>query len=210
MNKFQSPSDLFTDPLDSLLQSAMAQAANRRVKAAPSKDSKAEVASRPKLHAGFYLPENWDHTRTISLIHRPTNTLLGNFREYHYQQISATRKLVRVEEPVETDGIEFVTGDWWLQQATERRADPASWIESRDLIIDIALAECSLYCDSAEVRVRLEHGWIARVELAVATRFTSSSRSTFLILPSGLDVLEAMSLESRVALKEELHIGEAE
>lgn len=211
MNKFQpSPDELFTDPLDDLLASAIREAhrRDRTVRPSPTKDSRAEVLARPKLTSGFYLPDNWTHTRTISLIHQPSNTLLGNFKEYHYQKVTATRKLVRVEEPCATDGLETVTGDWWLQQATERRTDPKSWIESRQVIIDIALAECGLYCDAATVQVRLEHGWIARVELTSDTRFTCAARNTFLILSAGLDVLEAMSVESRIALKESLHVGE--
>lgn len=216
MNKFQVASDLFIDPLDALLNEAVKEQSRKGpAKPLPSKDSKAELAARPKLHAGFYEADSWTHTRTVSLIHQPSNTLLGNFRELYYTgdrvlnlHALIPRKLVRVTEPVATDGTEFVTGDWWLQQISERRADPKSWIESRKAIIDIALAECGLYCDSAEVNVRLEYGWIARVELIADTRFTCAERNTFLILPAGLDVLEAMTVEARVGLKEELHVGE--
>lgn len=207
-DKFQTASELFVDPLDSLLDEAMREAAKRTVRPLPSKDSKAEIAARPKLIQGFYLPENWQHTRTVSLIHTPTNTLLGNFHEFHYRGHKVTRKLVRVEGPCDTDGIERVEGEWWLQQETERHANPQSWIESRKAIIGISLAECGLHCPAAEVLVRLEHGWIARVELASDTRFTCPARDTFLILNAGLDVLEAMSFDSKIALKSEMHVGE--
>lgn len=218
-NQFQSASELFEDPLEQLLNEAVKEqkARTHTVKAIPSKDSRAEIAARPKLKEGFYLPDNWTHTRTISLIHQPTLTLLGNFKEFYYTGDRVLnlhqlipKRLVRVEEPVATDGMEFVTGDWWLQQEQERRADPKSWIETRAAIIDIALIECGLYCDAAEVLIRLEHGWIARVELAADTRFTCAARNSFLIMPAGIDVMEVMTLESRIALKEEMKIGEEE
>jgi hypothetical protein len=213
-NNFLSPSDpesLFTDPLDGLLADALKQQSSRqtRVKATPSKDDK-PLVKPAKLTPGFYSPENWERSRTISLIHQPTNTLLGNFHELHYKPWPATRKLVRVEGPVPTEGTEFVTGDWWLQQEVERHQDPQRWVETRAAILGITLAECGLHCDAAEVRVRLEHGYVARVELAQDTRFTCPERNTFLILHAGLDVQGCMSLDSRLALKAELAIGEEE
>lgn len=207
-DKFQIAQQLFVDPLDDLLTSAMREASKRTVRPIPSKDSKAEVAARPKLTSGFYAPENWERVCTVSLIHQSTNTLLGNFDEFRYIPNRKTKKLVRVEGPRETDGVEYVAGSWWLQQETERHTDPKSWIESRAAVIGITLAECGLHCDAAEVTVRLEHGWIARVELIKDTRFTCATRDTFLILPSGLDVLEAMSIDSKLVLKAEMRIGE--
>lgn len=200
---------VFVDPLDQLLEQATREQSRRTVRATPSREDKPLI---PKAHLtpGFYSVENWEKTRTISLIHQPTNTLLGNFNEFHLLANSKTRKLLRVEEPTATDGTEFVTGDWWLQIEAQRHAEQKSWIESRSCIIGITLAECGLHCDAAEVIVRLEHGWIARVELAHETRFTCASRNSFLILHAGLDVLEAMSFDCKIALKSELHIGEEE
>lgn len=214
----QAPDNPFIGSLDDLLAEAMTQQANRNAaKKVATIDSRAEKAARPKLTPGFYDPINWSHSRTISLIHQPTNTLLGNFKEFLYvgsRVLSITdfipTKLVRVEEPVSTDGLEFVQGDWWLQREAERHADPKSWIESRAAIIGISLPECGLHCDAAEVVVRLEHGWIARVELLAETRFTCAARNHFLTLPAGLDVLEAMSFDSKIALKSEMKIGEEE
>lgn len=200
---------VFTDPLDQLLEQATREQSSRTVRSTPSKEDK-PLIPKARLTPGFYASENWDLTRTISLIHQPTNTLLGNFNEYAYIPNRKTRRLMRVESPVATDGTEFVTGEWWLQIEAQRRAEVKSWIESRSTVIGITLAECGLHCDAAEVIVRLEHGWIARVELAADTRFTCSARNSFLILHAGLDVLEAMSFDCKIALKSELHIGEEE
>lgn len=205
-----SPESLFTDPLDELMSDALRQSARRTVKPLPSRDSKAEARDRTKLTSGFYLPENWEARRSVSLIHRESNTLLGNFTEYVYIPNPRTTKLVRVDTPTATEGTEYVSGDWWLRQDAERAASIKQWIESKDAVIGITLVECGLHCDAAEVTVRLEHGWIARVELKAPTRFTCAQRHTFLILQEGLDVLAAMSLDSKLALKSELAIGESE
>lgn len=207
--EFQTAESLFTDPLDALLYEALREQAQRthRVKASPNKEDK-PLVPKVKLTAGFYESSNWEKVRTISLIHQPTETLLGNFNEFQYIHNRKTRKLLRVEEPTATDGTEFVTGDWWLQQEMERHLDPQRWVESRSAVIGISLTECGLHCDAAEVIVRLEHGYIARVELAADTRFTCPARNTFLSIPKGIDVQECMSLDSRLALKSELHVGE--
>ena len=207
--EFQQASELFIDPLDQLLNEALREQSKKsiRMKASPSKEDK-PLLPELKLTSGFYDQSNWKQVRTISLIHQPSATLLGNFNEFQYVHNIKTRRLVRVNEPTSTDGTEFVTGDWWLQQETERHQDPTKWIESRSAVIGITLTECGLHCDAAEVVVRLEYGYIARVELATDTRFTSPARNTFLIIPKGIDVQECMSLDSRLALKSELHIGE--
>lgn len=188
------------DPLDALLNEALAEAGKRRVKnAEPAK-------AIPRLNVGMDNPDNWTRTRTISLIHKGLQgqTLLGNFHELVYAYLKGTRKLQRVEGPTETDGMEFVEGDWWLTGKMQQFAEPQTWIETREAECGITLVECGLHSPDARVRVRLEFNGIARVELARETRFTSLARDTFLILPQGCDVLCAMSFDSKLALRAEI------
>jgi hypothetical protein len=189
-----------TDSLDALLNEALAEAGKRRVRNA------AQPKPTPRLNVGMENPENWTQTRTVSLIHRGPGgqTLLGNFNEFTYNYIRGTRKLCRVEGPTETDGMEFVEGDWWLTGETQKFAEPAQWVETREAECGITLAECGLHSPDARVRVRLEFNGIARVELARETRFTSLARDTFLILPVGVDLLCAMSFDSKLALRAEI------
>lgn len=187
------------DPLESLLLDALTQAKCRKTKAGEPAPPK-----RPVLDSGVHNPDNWKRTRTISLIHTPSNTLLGNFVEWVYPRLPGTRKLVRVDAPTETEGLEHVTGDWWLTEPAERFAAPERWVEARECRIGISLTECGLHSPDAHVAVRLEHGYIARVELAEETRFTAPARDTFLILPCGLDVLGCMGFDSKLALKAEI------
>lgn len=194
------------DPLDALLADAQREAARRRVKPAPS-----EKPKHPILPSGFSDPTNWKRTRTVALIHQPSQTLLGNFHEFLYDQRGVhARKLVRVNEPTDTDGMELVSGDWWLNAEAERHADPQRWIETRDVTIGMTLAECGLHAPAVAVHVRLEFGGIARVELAEDTRFFCVKRDTFLIVAAGVDVLQAMSFDSKLALRAELRLGEDE
>lgn len=191
------------DPLDALLNSALAEAYSKRMKASPAKDSRKESLARIKPEKRFSDPERWKHVRTVSLIHTESSTLLGNFKEYIHDSFTA-RKLERVVGPCETDGTEWISGPLWLQQETEERTKPERWIETREAICGLTLPEMGVHCPDAHVQVRLEFGGIARVELAEATRFTCPARNTFLTLPKHCDVLEVMSLDSKLCLRSEL------
>ncbi len=213
MSEPQSPQELFEDPLDALLKDAMVQAAcraphkDRRVKGLPEKESKAELNARLKISQTLANPENWEHTRTVALIHLESNTLLGNFKEWTYKypgKQGAPRKLVRVTEPTATDGTEYVSGDWWLSPEAAERSEPQRWTEERLLCIGVTLKELDLHCPQVEVKVHLYFGGIARVELIRPARFTCPSRSTFLILQAGLDILEGMTLDSKLDLRAQL------
>lgn len=191
------------DPLDALLAGAMAEAYHKTIKASPAKGRATEQQKRIKPEKRFSNPERWKQTRTVALIHTESSTLLGNFREFIHDSLSA-RKLERVTEPCETDGVEWVSGPLWMREETEDRTKPVQWIETREAICGITLPEMGVHCPDAQVNVRLEFGGIARVELAEATRFTCPARNTFLTLPKHCDVLEVMSFDSKLALRSEL------
>lgn len=196
------------DPLDALLADAQREAARRKVTVKPAPSEKPK---HPALERGFDKPENWKHTRTVALIHQPSQTLLGNFHEYLYDLRGVqARKLVRVTEPCATEGAEMVSGEWWLNAEAERHTEPKRWIETRDAVIGVTLAECGLHAPDVAVRVRIEFGGIARVELAQDTRFFCVQRDTFLIVAGGVDVLQAMSFDSKIALRADLRLGEDE
>lgn len=189
------------DDLEQLLSDALA--------ARPT-DKPKRLAHRARLAPGYTDLKNWSHTRYVSLVHRSTSgmqTLLGNFNETVCVALGA-RKLTRVEEPHPTDGIEEVSGDWWLTPIGQEGACLERWISERDLTIGATLAECGLHCPDTPVRVRLAHGGIARVELTSATRFGCPARNKFLVLPSGLDILSSMSIDSKLELRSMLLEGE--
>ena len=198
------------DPLEALLQEALAHSATvrqkRTVKALPSKEAK------PKLPPSWQDPSTWIPLRTVALIHEEGNvrTLLGNFQEFVHPRLSGARQLRRVSEPLNCDGMEVVKGDWWLTPQQTNAKRPERWVETKEALIGVTLKELGLHCPEVLVRVRLLHGGIERVELVEATRFGCPARHTFLILPQDLDILCAMDLDSKISLRHALQEEEAD
>lgn len=189
------------DFLHALLEEAKLEASRKTVRnAKPADPAKIKIAKT------FANPENWEHTRTVALIHTDSSTLLGNFHEFIHKLCPDARKLVRVTEPCATDGTEWVNGDWYLTREEEAHQDQTQWIRTEEVIAGVTLAEMGLHCPEAVVLVRIEFGGIARVELADVTRFTCPARNTFMMLPKGIDVLPAMSMDSKIALRSELEL----
>ena len=197
------------DPLDALLNSALAEQYHKRTKGTPAK-GKTPAGLKPiRPEKRFADPENWRRVRAVSLIHTETNTVIGTFEEFLHKTFPA-RKLIRVEGPSETDGTEWVSGPLWVRPETEEAAKAERWSETREAICGITIPEMGVHCPDAHVQVRLQFSGIARVELADATRFTCPARNTFLILPKGCDVLGVMSLDSKLVLRSELGLDKPE
>jgi len=150
----------------------------------------------------FLNPEHWKRTKGIALIHKDTNTLLGNFSEYIHT--SGARKLVRKNAPISVSCSEYVEGSWWLGESIkpEPRRD---WHETRPAILHIQLPELHLHSPACEVTAHISYGGIARVELSTDTTFAQTyGPVTLLHLPTGTNILELMSLDSKIKLREEI------
>jgi hypothetical protein len=188
------------DPLDLLYQELTVARQAKKVKSSPHQHKRPDP--------GYFDPSTWHQVRVVTLIHKPSDTVLGNFRELHHPRLPGGRKLTRVEEPCATEALEYVTGELWLTLQAVKSAKPENWVTHQERVIAITLVECGLYCPDAEVRVRLQHGGIARVELMSDTRFGCPARDSFLIFPKGLDVLGVMDLDSKLDLYHELTEGD--
>jgi hypothetical protein len=194
--------------LEGLLTRAMLrqkpQKERRKPGAAISIKELAEAEKR--VREQFYAPENWIKGRTIALVHDETETLLGNFAEFHSRLEKTARRLVRVDAPAAVDAIERVSGANWLnpvQVSADQAAPGAVAEEDRDAIIDLHMPELdNVFAPDVLVSVILHWGSIAKVILHDETRFFSKDKRVQLILPSGMDVREGLSLETRVRLKE--------
>lgn len=184
--------------LDGLLQEALREGLYKTNKA---------PAKTKRVRAKYSDPENWTLIKAIALVHKETNTLLGNFNEYIHNSMSA-RKLVRVKEAVETSGVEYVSGDFYLtrERQAARTRDADKVVEKT---IGITLTEMGVHAPDAKVRIHLLfhddvfYG-ISKIELVGDTRFNSIHRDTFLYLDAGLDIIEAMDRDSKIALKAEM------
>lgn len=196
------------DPLEALLQSALNEAGKRKIKPLPGKDFRLSTI-KESFKSTYEKPENWERTRGIALMHRShegVTTLLGNFSEFVHRKNKQARKLVREAAPLAVTDQEFVSGDWWLRTDTLARIQDRNNHEVKYTTMDILLDELQVFAHKVSVRIHLHDGWIARVELADQTQFICPVNSQFLFLPKGLDVLEGMSYDSKVVLKNQMGV----
>jgi len=197
--------DTFLDPLEDLFTEAQLAAANgRREKKAsdPAKRNHVSEASK-SMHELFALSENWERTRGIALIHRETDTLLGNFSEYVHRSVKGARKLIREESPITVSASEYVEGSWWLGPDVKPKARE-EWRERRRVIIKVHLPSLGLFAPLVEVEAHIAFGGIHRVELVEPTQLADEQGKTLVTLPAGVDVLGELSFEAKVNLKREL------
>lgn len=192
------------DPLDALLESALAQASLRKVKALPSK---ARGEPKEPFNTTYTNPENWLPGKAIALIHKAADghlTLLGAFQEFNHKRTTA-RKLCRVTEAMMIDSEEIVMGDWWVKPREGIKWDENSeHLSTREFAFDLELGELQLFAKAATILVHLKETWIAKVELKEQTQFTCPTNKIFIFFPAGLDILDGMSFENKLALRERL------
>ena len=192
------------DSLESIVGAAVAHARlERKAKAAKKVDSPAEQSTQL-----LYLdPKNWKRTKGVALIHEETETLLGNFSEYVHRTVPNCRKLVREDSLLGVSAAERVSGSWWLGQdrIPEERKE---WHEVHPCIIHLHLDKLFVHAPCCELNVHLSYGSIARVDLIVDTQFAAEAGQgeQLLTLPAGTNVLEVMSLDSKLAVRSELGI----
>jgi hypothetical protein len=187
--------------LELLLQDAIAH------KPVTKKQMKAKMLSAEESSKQVYLnPSNWNRTRGIALIHAETNTCLGNYSEFIHLKVKDCRKLLREETPIEVNGVEFVTGSWWLP--AEVKPEPAQvWHQRIPAIIHLHLSELKVHAPAVPVIVCKSYGNIARCELVEETRFAQweeegKSGNILLYLPKGTNVYEVMSRDTKIKIKE--------
>lgn len=196
--------------LDALLTKALAKQTPHRPRKKSTDTITPEELSQAerRIKERFTDPANWERVGTKMLVHVGENeqeTLLGNFVEYKHKLSSGIcRKLVRDESLATVGEVEYVKGSNWLERPLHRGADhPAAHAEEeRDAILNITLSEFGpVHAQEVIVNVKLVWGGIARVELFDETRFFSKDKRIQLILPEGMDILEGMSLDSKLDLR---------
>lgn len=169
---------------------------------------KAAKLSPPKridTLALFTDPKNWEARRGIALIHEESRSIIGNFREYVHKSSRGCRKLVRVDEPISIQATEYIHGWEHLGEEEKIRFAPVTSTHTQELVLeDLVLSALGVHATVTSVRAVLSYGGIIRVELLDHTQFTSPDGRVHLTLAAGLNVLEVMSLESKIALRKEL------
>lgn len=192
------------DPLEQLFEEAQRAAKPSRTARVkdPAKPN-ALPSSTQSVHLLFTLPENWLRVGGVALVHKETQSLLGNFSEYRHVSVHHATKLVREETPISVQRTETVSGSWWL--GADRLVVPHSvWHETRRALVKLFLPDLGVFTPLAEVAVQISHGGIARVELIEETLFSDSDGKQLLTLPAGLNILPVLGLECRINLKSEV------
>src|SRR5260221_5092397 len=113
----------WVDPLEDLWTEARIALAAKKPRRLPNPSLRNALdATAKRMHELFALPENWERTRGIALIHAETETLLRNFSEYCHKTVAGCRKLLREESPITVEAAERVEGSWWLGDS--RKPEP--------------------------------------------------------------------------------------
>ena len=196
---------LLDDPLEDLFTEAQFAAANgKKAKRAadPSKAKHLADASKT-MHELFTLSENWHRTQGVALIHKETETLLGNFSEYLHNTVKGARKLVREEAPITVSAAEYVEGSWWLGPDI-KPVPREEWREQRRAFIKIHLPTLGLFAPLVAVVAHIAFGGIHRVELEENTQFADEAGKILVTLPAGVSILDALSWDAKVSLKKEI------
>jgi hypothetical protein len=209
------PAD-FTD-LDALLTKAMARQTPKKERRRPEAQLTVEelAEAERKVLARWRSPENWERTRNVVLIHVSDDgeqeTLLGNFVEYkHKLSVGICRRLVRDLTPAAVGEIEHVKGNNWLGQRMDleelrkdKLAERAE--ETREAIVDLHLPELDhVFSPAVMVVVQLLWGGISqgRADGRDAVLLSKDHSRCSSSCPAGMDVLEGMSLDCKLKLRE--------
>lgn len=193
-------SDLSLDELFAQARAAMKeerrQAHEKKARAAKGKPAEVEPPVEPQsIYAN---PENWVEGRGLALVHEPTQTFLGNFREWTHKTVLDARRLVRVNTPIAVSGTEFV--QYGVPEAgvpfpAARRAE--SLVHKT---LPLVLDHPAVHARETLVCVHFFDGWTAKCILVDTTTFEGDG--FILSLPGGVDILPQLSRETKRLLRE--------
>ena len=204
-NQVTEPSDTDLQKIESSLDELWADL--KALAPPPKSRPELKLVEAEDATKALYLNEkNWTRTRGIALIHKETNSCLGNFAEYAHNKVRACRKLVREEAPLSVESIEYVSGTWWMG-SNDRPQSAEVWHTRRNVTLFTLLDEIGV-APVVPLTVFLSYGAIVRVELAELTRFaawhedTKKSSEKFIDIPAHTNILPVMSRSCKIALRE--------
>lgn len=202
-----TPPPAWEDPLEDLFLEAKAAVAAKRAHKRSTNPALKDAldATEKRMRDLFLLPENWERTRGVALIHRPSSTLIGNYSEYQHKSVPGCRKLLLEHQPIAVSATEYVEDSWYLGEIVrEHLFAYEQWQVKREATIDVQLPDFGLHSPGVKVTAFLAWGGIMRVELAEKTIFASPNGDQLLLLPQHTNIIEAMSLDSKLNLRREL------
>lgn len=199
ISDFDNLEDLYTDAII-----AQRETVKRKKHADPALRDSVAAASK-RMRETFSLDENWERTRAVAFIDRDSGTLLGNFSEYLHRSVPGCKKFLREHSPIPVSGVEYVTG-WLGENMAMKRDEWGRHEDQREAIVDLWLDELMIGSPAVHLIAAVHLGGITRAELATEVQFASQSGNTVLHLPAGTNVFPAMSTDSKIALRKEIHL----
>jgi len=204
-----SDADLKAIEMDEL-DAELARALDAKRSAIPLKAKRRDApAGIQRLDSLYKDPANWTPWSNVTLVHRgdtkassPVDTILGFFISYRHATVLGARKLVRgAADPLLGHEVEYVSDPWYLHNSEERyRAEPSTEIHftvAMQIVLDDGLASEGEHV----VHVGATRGvGIRRAVLDTAVRL--SGPRVILYLPAGLDIIEGLTKECKMKLKE--------
>lgn len=175
-----------------------------RLRREPSKEEKRKDAEAAHKRDEYTDPARWIVGRGIALVHKDSNSLIGNYREYTHYRVPSCRKLLLVKEPMIIDATEYREGSWWMEPLARERVAMTQWDTVRHEVIPLLLDRMGVYSPASAVTIHLRFGGITRVELTQDCDFASPDGAELLHLTKGVNIYEAMAMEGKMALRREV------
>lgn len=173
--------------------------------------ARTSIATRHDLNYRqcFTRAENWQFTEQVQLINVEGNVqiLLGLYDELVHKFVPKCRRLVQSVERIAGANLrtEKISGCAWLPHETwvRKHAIPERKVAGIwDLVLDMGQP---LEAQTVQCVAVLAGGGFQTLLLEKETLFAGNTPRTILSLPAGLDVLECLTQECRVALWKELN-----
>lgn len=175
--------------LDALFKEARKALHGQKVQLAKAK-AKPEEDAPPDTQGIYRNPANWIKGRGIALIHRATQTLLGNFTEYTHRTVKDARRLVRELAPPPVQQVEYID----LDLATGTGEPPApkrAWHQVLPLECPVTLLAFQAIAPCVSLLAHFGEGDLKWLELAECTCFETADG--ILRLPSGTNILPELA-----------------
>ncbi len=181
-----------TMDLDALFREARTALRGQKAEIIKRKEkAKQDPLDAPPDTAGIYRnPANWIKGQGIALIHRTTQTLLGNFTEYTHKTVKDARRLVREEHPAPVQAVEYID----LDLATSNGQPPTpkrAWQTILPLTCPLAILAWQAQAPEVSLLAHFGDGDLLWLELAEPTVFLTADG--LLRLPSGTNVLPELT-----------------
>ena len=190
--------------LDALFREARTALRNQKVELA-KKASKTKLAplDEPPDTAGIYRnPANWIRGAAVALIHRASETLLGNFTEYRHKTVHDARRLVREDNPPPVQSVEYIDLDLNLsngQPPTPKRA----WQTILPVTCTVGLLAYSAAAPDVQLLAHFGDGDLKWLELAEPTIFKTVDG--MLRLPAGTNILPELAPRTVTEILQQLN-----